>query len=209
MSLYVRFVMRGIPAPHNARQGLRKLRRVWTAIARVILFSSPPCPMTSLRPCSQKHVVSSWGFFRRAFFFLCSFSFFCPSRLSSLPSSGWAGVVSWLLFLAAAFVLPFFFWVCCLVRFFFSFPCCCLCFRGFSSRRLCGVGSSWLVFCLWFRLVRLCACGALSCFRWGFVPLFFGDRRVQKNIMPSQFFISVSPQILPLIQISKSIKLHI
>ncbi len=56
----------------------------------------------------------------------------------------------------------------------------CLCLRCLAFGRLCGLGSSWLVFCLWLRLVRLRACRALVSF-WGFVPLFLRDRITTKT----------------------------
>lgn len=114
----------------------------------------------------------SLGVSSRAFFFFRSFSFFCSSRLCSLPPCGWAGSVPWLLFLAAAFFVPFFFWLCLLVWFCLARSCCCLCLPCLAVGRLCGAGSPWLVFCLWFCLVCLCACASLVFF-WGFVPLFF------------------------------------
>ena len=173
----------GTPQTPNARQGLHKLRRAIFLWKRAHFLICPPCPMPSLRPRSLRHCCVLSGVFSRAFFFLCSFSFVCSSRFCSLPSCGWSGVGSWLLFLAAAFVGAFFFWVCLLVRFCFSFSRCCLCLRGVAFGRLCGLGSSWLVFCWRVCLVCLRACCALSC-SWGFVPLFLcdeSDRSILKN----------------------------
>ncbi len=112
-----------------------------------------------------------WGVFSRAFFFFCSFSFFFLSRVRSFPSRCRFGVVSWLLFLAAAFFVPFFFWVCCLVRFCFSFsrevllPSLSLVWSvvwcGFVLAGVLSLASSGSSPCL------SCA----SCLRWGFVPL--------------------------------------
>ncbi len=112
------------------------------------------------------------GVSSRAFFLLCSFSFFCSSRFCSLPSCGWSGVVSWLLFLAAACVVSFVLWLGCLVRFCFPWSCCCLCLPCLSFGRCCGLGSSWRLLCLWLCLVCLGARRALTCFCWGFVPFF-------------------------------------
>ncbi len=49
----------------------------------------------------------------------------------------------------------------------------CFCLRCLAFGRLCGLGSSWLVFCLWLRLVRFCSCRALVVFLGGSSPLFF------------------------------------
>ena len=65
------------------------------------------------RLCSFFLGVSS-----RAFFLLCSFSFFCSSRFCSLPSRGWGGVVSWLLFPSVAWLG----WRCLVV----AVPGCCV-----------------------------------------------------------------------------------
>ena len=134
----------------------------------------------TLRPCHPKTVVSPLGVFSRArrgasplgFFFFCPFSFFCSSRVRSFSSRCWFGVVSWLLFLAASFFFPFLLWFGGLVRFCFSFSCCCFRLRCLSFGRCCGVGASWLVFCLWLCLVRLCACRALAVFVGGSSPFF-------------------------------------
>ncbi len=132
--------------------------------------------MTRLRPCLYNTVVSFRGFS------VVRFSFSVRSRSSvrrvSVPFRRVVGLAlsrgccSWLLRSSVRSFSRSVVWCGFASRSREK----CLCLRCLAFGRLRGLGSSWLVFCLWFRLVCLCACCALIRFCWGFVPLFFGDR---------------------------------
>ena len=138
-----------------------------------IFYFARLAPMTCLRPCHPKTVVSPLGVFSRAFFFLCPFCFFCFSRVRSFPSRCRFGSVSWLLFVVVAFVVSFVLWLGGVVRFCLAFSRCCLCVGCLVVGRFRGVCASWLVFGFWFCLVCLCACCALSRSSLGVRPPFF------------------------------------
>ena len=165
----------GTPQTPYGRQGVKCTASGYSCIVASHFLFCPPCPYVFPTPLLLETALCLLlGVFSRAFFFFCSLSFCFLSRVRSFPSCGWSGVVSWLLFVAAASVFSFLLWFGGLVRFCFPFSCCCLCLRCLACGRLCGVGSSWCLFCLWLCLVCLRACRALVVF-WGFVPLFFDD----------------------------------
>ena len=150
----------------------------------------------SLCPCSQRHCcVSSGGFF------LVRFSFSVRSRSSfsrvSVPFRRVVGLAlsrgccSWLLRSSSRSFSGSVVWCGFASRSREK----CFCLRCLSFGRLCGVGSSWLVFCLWLRLVRLRACRALAVFVGGSSP-FLGQHYMRlKPLFASYADIPIRGQV--------------
>ncbi len=139
--------------------------------------------MTCLRPCHPKTVVSPLGVF-----FLVRFSFSVRSRSSVRRVSvsfrrvvGLAlsrGCCSWLLRSSVRSFSGSVVWCGFASRSREK----CLCLRCLAFGRLCGLGSSWLVFCRRVCLVCLRACRALAVFVGGSSPFFLAiARSLQSN----------------------------
>ncbi len=147
-----------------------------------VLIFALPCPYDFPTPVPPNDCcVLSGVFSRGSFFFLCRFwSFSC---WCSFSSGCWLGVVWWLLFVVVASFVPFVLGFCGLGFVCVSFWCCVVCVFVFSVGRVFRGGASWCLFCFWFGVGCFCPCGALSCFRWGFVPLFLCDRYLRNGYL--------------------------